>query len=234
MLHLPVSLAGPGRSGGAHPSRRCRGRSHPPLRLQAQAPSFSGLLRQAKGGVLSPPPDTWRLVAHQNSAPERRCPDCRHRGQRRVWRPSVTQRSRTDRPIGRCQAYWRRGVVRTLRRELAGRRGRQAASSRGQRSRRSWAQSGTKIAPWTLPWSPERSVQTLCPGARPASTSGFTGASSRLEPRPSPFHGDALPGSTTVPICPLTWAFERTTGLEPATLTLARRPRASTACGRGS
>jgi hypothetical protein len=211
---------------GAAPTLPCVSRLRPPASVaccdRQKAESFP--LHPIHGASL----------AHQNSAPERRCPDCRHRGQRRVWRPSVTQRSRTDRPIGRCQAYWRRGVVRTLRRELAGRRGRQAASSRGQRSRRSWAQSGTKIAPWTLPWSPERSVQTLCRGARPASTSGFTGASSRLEPRPSPFHGDALPGSTTVPICPLTWAFERTTGLEPATLTLARRPRASTACGRGS
>jgi hypothetical protein len=33
-VHLPVSLAGPGPSGSADPSRRCRGCSHPPLRLQ--------------------------------------------------------------------------------------------------------------------------------------------------------------------------------------------------------
>ena len=66
-LHLPVSLAGPGPSGGADPSRRCRGCSHPRLRPQARAaPSFKGLLRQAHGGVLSPPPGTWRLVAHPN------------------------------------------------------------------------------------------------------------------------------------------------------------------------
>ena len=72
-LHLPVSLAGPGPSGGADPSRRCRGCSHPPLRPQAQAaPSFNDLLRQANGGVLSPPPGTWRLVAHPNAATERR------------------------------------------------------------------------------------------------------------------------------------------------------------------
>jgi len=69
----PISLAGPRRSGGAHPSRRCRGCSHPPLRLQARAaPSLNGLLRQARGGVLSSPPGTWRPVAHQNAAPERR------------------------------------------------------------------------------------------------------------------------------------------------------------------
>jgi hypothetical protein len=40
-LHLPVSLAGPEPSGGASPSRRCRGCSHPALRSQGQAaPSF--------------------------------------------------------------------------------------------------------------------------------------------------------------------------------------------------
>ena len=72
------------------------------------------------------------------------------------------------------------------------------------------------------PWSPERSVQTLCRSARPASTSGFTGASSGLEPRPSPFSGDALPGSTATAKCHLSRAFERTTGFEPATLTLGK------------
>ena len=52
-LHLPVTLAGPGPSGGADPSRRCRGCSHPHLRPQARTPpSFNGLLRQANGGVL--------------------------------------------------------------------------------------------------------------------------------------------------------------------------------------
>ena len=67
-LHLPVTLAGPGSSGGADPSRRCRGCSHPHLRPQAQAaPSFKGLLRQANGGVLSPPPGTRRLVAHRTA-----------------------------------------------------------------------------------------------------------------------------------------------------------------------
>jgi hypothetical protein len=71
----PISLAGPGWSGGAHPSRRCRGCSHPPLRLQARAaPSFNGLLRQARGGVLSSPPGTWRPVAHQTHTNTRRNP----------------------------------------------------------------------------------------------------------------------------------------------------------------
>jgi hypothetical protein len=55
VLHLPALLAGPGPSGGAGPSRRCRGRSCPPQRLQGQAaPSFTGLLRQAGGGLLQP------------------------------------------------------------------------------------------------------------------------------------------------------------------------------------
>ena len=66
-LHLPVLLAGPGPSGSADPSRRCRGCSHPTLRLQGQAaPSFSGLLRQAAGGLLPPARSygaSWRTVA---------------------------------------------------------------------------------------------------------------------------------------------------------------------------
>src|SRR6266508_4647475 len=51
-VHLPVLLAGPGPSGSADPSRRCRGCSHPPLRLQGSAaPSFSEPLRRLEGGV---------------------------------------------------------------------------------------------------------------------------------------------------------------------------------------
>ena len=69
----PDRLAVPTRPGvvGAAPTLR--------LRPQAQAaPSFKDLLRQANGGVLSPPPSTWRLVAHPNDTPERR--RARHRG----------------------------------------------------------------------------------------------------------------------------------------------------------
>jgi len=63
-VHLSVLLAGPGLSGSANPSRRCRGCSHLPSRLRGQAASrFSGLLRPAGGGAL-PPPVMWRLVAH--------------------------------------------------------------------------------------------------------------------------------------------------------------------------
>ncbi len=40
-LHLPITLAGPGPSGGADPSRRCRGCSHPHLRPQARLPPAS-------------------------------------------------------------------------------------------------------------------------------------------------------------------------------------------------
>jgi hypothetical protein len=55
-VHLPVLLAGPEPSGSTDPSRRCRGCSHPPLRLQGQAaPSFTGLLRQPRGGPSIPP-----------------------------------------------------------------------------------------------------------------------------------------------------------------------------------
>ena len=54
-VRLSVLLAGPGLSGGAIPSRRCRGCSHLPSRLRGQAASsFSGLLRQATGGALPP------------------------------------------------------------------------------------------------------------------------------------------------------------------------------------
>jgi hypothetical protein len=73
-LHLPISLAGPGSSGGANPSRRCRG-CFPPFACVPRLglpPASTGLLRQANGGVLSPPPGTWRLVAHPNARTERR------------------------------------------------------------------------------------------------------------------------------------------------------------------
>jgi hypothetical protein len=56
LVHLPVSLAGPGSSGSADPSRRCQGCSHPPLRSQGQAAlSFIGPLRRTGDGVLSSP-----------------------------------------------------------------------------------------------------------------------------------------------------------------------------------
>jgi hypothetical protein len=55
LVQLSVSLAGPGPSGGAGPSRRCQGCSRPSPRLRGQAAfSFSGLLRQATGGSLHP------------------------------------------------------------------------------------------------------------------------------------------------------------------------------------
>lgn len=56
LVHLPVSLAGPGSSGSADPPRRCQGCSRPPLRLQDRAAlSFSEPLRRPAGGVLSSP-----------------------------------------------------------------------------------------------------------------------------------------------------------------------------------
>lgn len=36
LVHLPVLLAGPDRSGSTRSSRRCQGCSHPPLRLQVR------------------------------------------------------------------------------------------------------------------------------------------------------------------------------------------------------
>jgi hypothetical protein len=64
-VHLLVSLAGPRPSGSTGLSRRCQGCSHPHVRLHAQAAlSFTGLLRQTGGGVLSSPPGSggasWR------------------------------------------------------------------------------------------------------------------------------------------------------------------------------
>ena len=55
-VRLSVSLAGPGPSGGAGPSRRCQGcfRSPPHPRNRA-ALSFTGPLRRTGRGVLSPP-----------------------------------------------------------------------------------------------------------------------------------------------------------------------------------
>jgi hypothetical protein len=55
----PSRLAcGPGPSGSADPSRRCRGCSHPPLHFQGRAaPSFTSLLRQAGGRALASLPD---------------------------------------------------------------------------------------------------------------------------------------------------------------------------------
>jgi hypothetical protein len=65
VLHLSVLLAGPGLSGGADPSRRCRGCSRPPLRLQGRAaPSFPRPAATGRGWVPFSHPDTKRLVAH--------------------------------------------------------------------------------------------------------------------------------------------------------------------------
>ncbi len=56
LVHLPVSLAGPGPSGSTDPPRRCQGCSRPPLHLQGQAAlSFNEPLRRLAGGVLSSP-----------------------------------------------------------------------------------------------------------------------------------------------------------------------------------
>ncbi len=74
-VNLPVLLAGPGPSDGAGPSRLCRGCLPPGWRVPAHpaAPSFTGLLRQAGGGVLSPPHGT-RAPRGARSPPPRSHP----------------------------------------------------------------------------------------------------------------------------------------------------------------
>jgi hypothetical protein len=161
-----------------------------------------------------------------NAHPERRGVGHVIRADRRTWHRPPTHPRGTKRPH------------RTTDRALPAFIGARALSARSVGSRRAAGSPGLRSEAGAhghnraqksrlarSPWSPEHSVQTLCRGAEPASTSGFTGTSSRLEPRPSPSHGDALQGLWAVPTCPLTWAFERTTGFEPATLTLPiRRP----------
>ena len=61
---FPVSLAGPGSSGSADPSRRRQGCSHPSLRFQGRtALSFGVLLRQAAGGSFQPTRITRHFMA---------------------------------------------------------------------------------------------------------------------------------------------------------------------------
>ena len=70
-VHLPVSLAGPRPSGSADPSRLRRGclPPGPSVPTGQAAPSFSGPLRRAEGGVLSSPHGRERLVALDVPAP---------------------------------------------------------------------------------------------------------------------------------------------------------------------
>jgi hypothetical protein len=64
-VHLPVLLAGPGPSGSADPSRRCRGCSHPPLRSRVGLPPASpACCDRLAAGPLHPCPIPSRLVAH--------------------------------------------------------------------------------------------------------------------------------------------------------------------------
>ena len=69
LVHLPVLLAGPGPSGSAGPSRRCRGGSHPSLRLQGQAaPCFhQACCDGPKEWSVHPHSVSRRLVAHVGS-----------------------------------------------------------------------------------------------------------------------------------------------------------------------
>ncbi len=96
---IPVSLAGPGSSGSADPSRRCQGCSHPSLRFQGRAAlSFSGLLRQAAGGSLQPTRITRRFMAARTAGSTDSRPSSRR-----------YPRSTTARTTGRCQPAGCRG-----------------------------------------------------------------------------------------------------------------------------
>src|SRR6266511_3907554 len=66
LVHLPVSLAGPGPSGGAGPSRRCQSCSRPAPCLRGQAAlSCKRTAATARRWVPSSHPVEWRLVAHE-------------------------------------------------------------------------------------------------------------------------------------------------------------------------
>ena len=78
-VHLSVSLAEPGPSGGARPPRRCRSCSRPvPCLRDPAAPSFSRLLRQPAGGSFHPArlmaPRGARDRAGIGQTPARRAP----------------------------------------------------------------------------------------------------------------------------------------------------------------
>jgi hypothetical protein len=92
-LHLSVSLAGHGPSDGADPPRRCRGCSHPPLRPQGwAAPSFRGLLRQTRGGLLHPARmygASWRTPEPCNTGPPKYMAGVGRRGGVGVSAPPV-------------------------------------------------------------------------------------------------------------------------------------------------
>ena len=79
---------------------------------------------------------------------------------------------------GRCRAYWRKGVVCTLRSALAGKPRRQPPVE--QPTRPSWAQSGT-IAPRTLSLiGPGARSRRYAEATKPLSISSFAGGASRL------------------------------------------------------
>src|SRR3954447_23438901 len=62
LVHLSASLAGPGLSGSARPSRRCQASSPPPRLSPARAVlSFPGQLRLAGGRALSSLPGVTPL-----------------------------------------------------------------------------------------------------------------------------------------------------------------------------
>jgi len=96
---FPLRLPSPDRLGVPPRLVVVRAASHPPLHLQDQAAlSFTGLLRQARGGALSSPPVSWRLVAHLLVHAQHDCPV------RRVQVEAHDVRSASLRSAGRSRA----------------------------------------------------------------------------------------------------------------------------------
>ena len=96
-LRLSVSLAGPKPSGGTGPSRRCRGCSHPTLRLQGQAaPASPNCCDSPEVGTYTP---------HGSTAPHGARPGTRSR----AWGPTPAGRTARSRPRPAHPAPQRRG-----------------------------------------------------------------------------------------------------------------------------
>src|SRR6266508_816142 len=153
LVHLPVPLAGPGPSGSTDPSRRCRGCSHPPLRLQGRAaPSFSEPLRRLEGGVLSSP--------HGQTAP-RGAPPASNRRRSPPSPPTSPAVGPASRPAPTAGRWWSR----TRSPPRPGHRGRPASGRTPSRCLD--AHPRTRTAPRSHPSPPTPSLVTHNPRARP-------------------------------------------------------------------
>src|SRR6266511_3724330 len=153
LVHLPVLLAGPGPSGSTDPSRRCRGCSHPPLRLQGRAaPSFSEPLRRLEGGVLSSP--------HGQTAP-RGAPPASNRRRSPPSPPTSPAVGSASRPAPTAGRWWSR----TRSPPRPGHRGRPASGRTPSRCLD--ARPRTRTAPRSHPSPSTLSLVTHNPRARP-------------------------------------------------------------------